>query len=81
MLLPFEWAILTLEEAKLMKDYIQKSTARKGLSVDYKRIHEAGLSGIWEKLEEFINQAEHYRHQLKDFDPHEKLDRWEFEKS
>ena len=54
MLMPFDWAVLTVEEAKLLMEYIEKSTATKTQPKYYEKIQRLGLLPIYEKLREFV---------------------------
>lgn len=69
MLLPFQWAALTLEEAKLLMKYIEESTATKGDSRNYAKMRKAGVLDIYNKLREFVETAQHYEDRLRYFDP------------
>lgn len=69
MLLPNEWAVLTIEEAKSLVAYIDKTTATKGQSTrNYDKIHKAGMGGIYARLNEFVSQHAHYDDQLRNLD-------------
>ena len=70
MLLPFQWAVLTIEEAKLMLDYIEKTTASKGLSRNYHKMQKVGMLETYNKLREFIESAAHYDEYLRPLDPY-----------
>lgn len=54
MLMPFEWAVITVEEARLLMEYIEKSTSSKMVPRRYEKIQEVGLYPIYEKLREFV---------------------------
>lgn len=65
MLLPHEWGVITVGEARLLRDFIEKATAPKNVSKDYKKIGEAGLSEIHQKLDELVNLHDHYEGELR----------------
>ncbi|MDE2095688.1 MAG: hypothetical protein KGL39_00395 [Patescibacteria group bacterium] len=69
MLLPFEWAVLTMEEAHLLKEYIEKTTAIKGLPVNYKGMTKVGMREIHSKLCEFVRASTNYMVNLQFFNP------------
>lgn len=68
MLLPFEWTVLTVEDAKLIIEFIEKSTATKGLSKNYDKMQKAGVMEIHGKLSEFVDMNIHYHNELKNLD-------------
>lgn len=60
MLMPFDWAVLTVQEARLLMEYIEKSTATKTQPRYYEKIQKAGMLPIYEKLREFVEtNAQH----------------------
>ena len=61
MLMPFEWAVLTIEEAKLLIDYIEKSTATKTIPRYYEKMQRFGMLEIYRKLREFVELHEHHQ--------------------
>ena len=65
--MPFEWAVLTVQEARLLMEYIEKTTATKGLSRNYDKIYKAGMADIYSKLREFV-EANHQYHNLHNLD-------------
>jgi len=65
MLLPFEFGIITIEDASLLKTFIEKQTATKAYPVNYKKMQEEGVMNIYEKLIDFIYSHEHYLGKLK----------------
>lgn len=67
MLMPFEWAVITVEEARILKKFIEASTATKAYPVNYKKIEEAGMQIMYDKLSMFISEHEHYEGQLRYF--------------
>lgn len=60
MLLPHQWAVLTVEEATILMQYIEKSTATKSMSRNYDKMEKVGVLEIYNKLREFV---EYHRHQ------------------
>jgi hypothetical protein len=68
MLTPFQWVVLTVEEARKLQDYIERSTATKGLAVNYE-ILKVGMLEIYSKLAEFVEMSDHYGANLRDFNP------------
>lgn len=71
MLLPFECAILTVEDARIIRDLIKEdlikeNTQKKG---SFSERWKSGLARIYWKLDEFIIQANHYEENLCDFKP------------
>lgn len=67
MLLPFQWAILTVEEARLLVEYIEKSTATKTMPRYYEKTQKVGMLQIYEKLREFVEVNAQYE-ALKNLD-------------
>jgi hypothetical protein len=67
MLMPFEWAVITVEEARILKKFIETVTATKAYPVNYKKIEESGMKIMYDKLSMFISEADHYAGQLKYF--------------
>lgn len=61
MIMPFDWAVLTIEEAKLLMEYIEKSTATKTQPKYYDKIQRLGMLPIYEKLREFVELHNHYQ--------------------
>ncbi len=68
MLLPHQWSILTIEDAKLLVDFIEKSTATKGLSRNYDKIGKMGILQVYNRLREFIDNHDHYECQVRYLD-------------
>jgi hypothetical protein len=61
MLLPFDFAILTKEEVDILYAFITKHTmVEGGGSVSYKKMKEAGVSEIYEKLYAFKQACYEY---------------------
>lgn len=73
MLLPFQWAVITIEEATLLMQYIETSTATKSMYRNYDKMQKAGVMGIYEKLREFVDSVEHYNNNLRYLDANEYL--------
>lgn len=61
MLMPFEWAVLTVQEARLLMEYIEKSTSSKTMPRRYDKIQEAGMLPVYEKLREFVELRQQYQ--------------------
>lgn len=68
MLLPFEWAVLTVQEARQLMEYIEKSTATKTMPRNYDKIHKAGLTDIYDKLRQFVEANAQYEINLRYLD-------------
>ncbi len=66
--MPFQWTVLTVVDAKMLVDYIEKSTAIPGNQKNYHKIGEKGMLPIYNQLREFVEQADHYEGQLKNLD-------------
>ena len=71
MLLPFEFAILTVEEAKLLKKFIEESTATKAFPKNYMKMGSAGVLELYRKLEEFLHDRQQWNDRLRYFDPND----------
>ena len=65
MLLPFNWSLLTLDEARQLVDYIEKSTATNGQSRNYDKMTKVGVMDIYSKLREFVEAADHYEANIR----------------
>ena len=63
----FQWAVLTIEEAKVLKKHIEESTATKGLSINYDKMQKANILEMYNKLKEFIYNSVQYQ-RLLEFD-------------
>lgn len=61
MLMPFEWAVITIQEARLLMEYIEKSTSSKTMPRRYEKIQEAGMLPVYEKLREFVELNAQYQ--------------------
>lgn len=61
MLMPFEWAVLTVQEARQLMEYIEKSTATKSMPRNYDKIYKAGMNEIYEKLRQFVEANIQYK--------------------
>lgn len=68
MLLPFQFAILTREDAKVLTDYLLKSVGAKASESKWKKLQELGISEIYSKLEEFLSMSYHYDNELHSLD-------------
>ena len=71
MLLPHQWAVLTVEEAKALKVFIEKSTATKREKIYLKKIKDQNIFELWNKLREFIENYEQYEYILRHLDTSE----------
>ena len=60
MLMPFEWAVLTVTDARLIMEYIEKSTSSKTMPRRYEKMQEVGMLPIYEKLREFVETHTQY---------------------
>lgn len=54
MLMQFECAILTLEDARILVEFIQKSTASKSIPVNYNKIDKSSVADLYYKLSRFL---------------------------
>jgi hypothetical protein len=61
MMMPFDWAVLSIEEAKLLMEYIEKSTATKTQKKYYEKIQRLGMLPIYQKLREFVELHNQYK--------------------
>jgi len=59
---------LTFDEAKLLMEFIEKSTATKGLTRNYEKMQKAGVMEIYNRLREFVEQKVHYEDQIRYLD-------------
>ncbi len=69
MLLPFDFAVITTAEARLLMEFIEKQTATKGDSRNYGKMQKLGVLEIYNKLREFVEAAHHYEWQLRTLEP------------
>lgn len=69
MLLPFQWAVLTVEEARLLMSYIESSTATKSQFKNYDKMQKAGMLQVYEKLREFVETSVQWEGNLRWLDP------------
>ena len=60
MLLPFEWTVLSVQEARLLMEYIENSTSSKTMPKRYDKIQQVGMLPIYEKLREFVEANAQY---------------------
>lgn len=65
MLQPFDWAVLTKEEAVILIAFIDKTLGAR----NYKALQEAGMMQIYSALKKFVEQSDHYEHHVSDFQP------------
>ena len=61
MLLPLEFAILSVQEAKLLMEYIEKSTSSKTMPIRYDKIQQVGMLDIYMRLREFVELHKQYQ--------------------
>ena len=61
MLMPFEWACLTVQEARLLMQYIEKSTGTKTMPRYYEKMQKHGMLEIYNKLREFVELNAQYQ--------------------
>lgn len=73
MLLPFEFVILTLEDAQKLVNYIETSTATVTNLKNTNKMIKLGVYDIYMKLEEFVRQSKHYKDNLCWFLPDDYL--------
>jgi len=61
MLLPLEFAILSVQEARQLVEYIEKSTASKTMPIRYDKIQQVGMLDIYMRLREFVELHKQYQ--------------------
>lgn len=61
MLLPFDWAVITLNEAKILVDFIEKSTATPKIPINYEKMSKVNILEMYDKLKHFITNSQHYK--------------------
>lgn len=59
-MLPHEWAVLTVTEAKKLVEFIDKMTAG-----NYQRMNELGVLSIYSQLRSFVANSKHYEQTLR----------------
>jgi hypothetical protein len=59
--MPNEWAVITVQEARLLMEYIEKSTSSKTMPRRYDKMQEVGMLPIYEKLREFVELNKQYQ--------------------
>lgn len=64
MLLPFDFAIITVEEANQLIAFIEKMTATKGDPRNYGKMIKLGVMELYDKLRTFVGNSHHYNHEL-----------------
>jgi hypothetical protein len=70
MLQPFDFAIINIDEAKLLLDFIRKQTATKHIDKNYEKMQKLGVLEIHSMLESFVYNHAHYE-KIKNFDPYD----------
>lgn len=70
MLLPHEYTLLTVEEAKELIKYIEISTATKCNDKNYDKMGKAGILDMYDKLRMFVENSKQWE-KLRYFDPDE----------
>lgn len=65
MLMPFQWAILELEEARILLKHIENIGGYR----NYDKMRELGLLDIYNRLREFVGVADHYEANIRYLDP------------
>lgn len=68
MLMPFDFAIITSAEAKQLIEFIEKSTETKKNPKNYEKIIKLGVMELYNKLTEFVYNANYYENILKNLD-------------
>lgn len=73
MLIPFDFAIMTIEDANRIYKFIIKMTDKKG-QVNHKKIEEEGLTDLFNKVSRFIEGRDQWIYTLEnlstsDFEP------------
>lgn len=67
MLLPYQVATLTIEDAKALINFIVSKTSE-GNSRNYKAIIESGLMRLFNELEDFVKYHDQYEDEFKYLD-------------
>lgn len=75
MLLPFDFAVISVDEAKKIMDFIVKMTATKKRVFNDAKIRELGMMEIYQRLQEFVQMSNHYKNDLQYFEPSSKADK------
>jgi len=68
MLTPFQWAVLTVEDARLLMQYIEKTTATKSQPRNYDKMQKAGMLEVYNRLREFVELNTHFENTLRYLD-------------
>ena len=69
MLMPFEWAVLTVEEASELSAFIEKMTATPTQPINFKKMQDLGIYDMYNKLRHLVDQAAHYQRNLESLNP------------
>ncbi len=60
MLMPFEYGLLSLEEANKLIEYIEKTTATKNNPQNYEKMRSVGILDSYNGLRNFVDEAYQY---------------------
>lgn len=66
MLLPFQSAVLTVEEAQILVTFIESKTSTPGVPINFTKIKAEGLYEIYNDLKNFLREYGHYEEILRD---------------
>lgn len=69
MLLPFDFAVLTSDEASILFEFIEKATETKACPKNYKKMQELGIHDIYVNLREFLEMRHSYCNNLRYLNP------------
>ena len=69
MLTPFQWAIITVDEARLLMDYIERKTDTPAFPKNYKKMQKEGILDMYNKLRFFVEEATQYEGNLRYLNP------------
>lgn len=69
MLTPFQFAIITVEEAQELMGYIERSTNTPAFSKNYKKMEKEGVLEIYNKLRNFVEESTQYNGNLRYLNP------------
>ncbi len=65
MLLPFQWAVITLQESKLLMKFIEESTSTKSDPKNYAKMQKSGVLEVYNALREFVESSCNYDGNLR----------------
>jgi len=66
---PFEFAVITVDEARHLMKFIEESTGTPSMPRNYDKMGKRGVLQIYNSLRQFVEKVDHYRDNLEYFDP------------